>query len=218
MSRIDSTTNSPPGPDEPVTEKIIVPSPTGSFARPTPRSSTGPGATVSLDTTSEPEEWPTRGPANGIRVRWPAAILAALLIAGGGIWGGAALQRSQGSSTTSAASSIASRFAAARGGGASSFGGGAGGASGAAATGIVTEVKGSTLYITNASGGLVEVTLSPSTSVTRNAKTSLNNLKPGDTVVVQGTKGRNGTVSAASVTATAQGVSTGLGGGFSPRG
>ena len=144
------------------------------------------------------------------------AVLLVLLIAGGGIWGGAALQRSQGSSSSagSLASSLASRFAAGRGRRhrAPRGRGGFGGASTAAATGTVTEVKGSTLYVTNASGNLVEVTLTPSTTVTRNAKTALSGLAPGDTVVVQGTKAKSGTVTASSVAATAQGVTGGFGG------
>lgn len=212
MSRIDSMTNPSHGPDEPVTEKVIVPSTPGPVGRPTPRSSAGPGSSAPFDPPNEPDEWSARGPAKGVRFRWPAAILSALLIAGGGIWGGAALQRNQGSSTTSVASGLASRFGTARGAGASPFGG-AGSSSGAAASGTVTEIKGSTLYITNASGNLVEVNLLPSTTATRNAKASVNDLKPGDTVVVQGTKNKNGTVTAASVSATAQAVSAGLGAG-----
>ena len=140
-------------------------------------------------------------------------MLLVLLIAGGGIWGGAALQRSQGSTSgsSSIASAFASRLAAGRGSGTSGARG-FGGASSAAATGTVTEVKGSTLYVTNASGNLVEVTLTPSTTVTRNAKTTLSGLAPGDTVVVQGTTSKGGTVTAASVAATAQGVTSGFGG------
>ena len=57
--------------------------------------------------------------------------------------------------------------------GASRFAGRGGAASAAAATGTVTEVKGSTLYVTNASGNLVVVTLTPSTTVTRNAKSTV---------------------------------------------
>ena len=55
------------------------------------------------------------------------------------------------------------------------------------ATGTVTEMKGSTLYMTNTSGNLIEVSLSSFTTVTRNAKASVSDLKPGDTVVVEGT-------------------------------
>jgi hypothetical protein len=76
----------------------------------------------------------------------------------------------------------------------------------------VTEVKGSTLYVTNASGNLVVVTLTPATTVTRNAKSTVSALEPGDTVVVQGTKSSNGTVTATSLSDTAQGVTAGFGG------
>src|SRR5580698_2841437 len=113
MSRIDSLTNPSPGPDEPVTEQINVASTAAPEVRPTLRTSGARGSSVPLDSTGEPEEWPSRGPAKGVRLRWPAAVLLALLIAGGGIWGGAALQRNQGSSTSSVASAIASRFGAA---------------------------------------------------------------------------------------------------------
>jgi Domain of unknown function (DUF5666) len=215
MSGIESTTNSSAVPDDPVTEKIVIPSP----PPPVPSSPTAtrvvpaPADLVPFDVSGEPDEWPARGPAKGIRVGWPVAVLLVLLIAGGGIWGGAALQRSQGSSSTSSlASTFASRFAATRTGGRSSFPGFGGTSSSAATTGTVTEITGSTLYVTNASGNLVEVTLTPSTTVTRNAKTTLSGLEPGDTVIVQGTKAKNGTVSAASVTATAEGVTSGFGG------
>jgi hypothetical protein len=174
------------------------------------------GGFVPFDKASEPEEWPARGPAKGIRLGWPVAVLLVLLLGGGGIWGGAALQRSQGSgsSTSSLASAIASRFGASRtsGGGTGRFGGFGGGSSTAAATGTVTEVKGSTLYVTNAAGNLVVVTLTPSTTVTRNAKTTINGLEPGDTVIVQGTKSKNGSVTASSVADTAQGVTAGFAG------
>jgi len=209
MSRIVSTTDPSVGPDELLTEKIMIPSPPGSTVRSTPRAPVGPGGSTPLDSASEPDEWPARGPATGLRLGWPAAVLFALLLAGGGLWGGAALQRSQGSSSSSLASTFASRLASARGG-TSPFGG-AGSSSSSATTGTVTEIKGSTLYITNSSGNLVEIALSSSTAVTRDAKSTLGNLKPGDTVVVQGTKAKNGTVTASSVSATADGVSAGFG-------
>jgi Domain of unknown function (DUF5666) len=169
-----------------------------------------------LDPSSEPEEWPQRGPAKGIRVNWLTALLLVILIAGGGIWGGAELQKHQGSnSTTNALSAIASRFANRGGTGTSRTGtggaGGFGGATSAAAAGTVTEIKGSTLYITDSSGNLVEVTLTHSTTVTRNAKTTASALVPGDTVIVEGSKASNGTVTASSVSATAQGVTSGFG-------
>jgi flagellar hook assembly protein FlgD len=81
-------------------------------------------------------------------------------------------------------------------------------------TGTVTDIVGRTLYVTNSSGSLVAVRVSSSTTVDRNASTTLTGLKPGDTVTVQGTKEKNGSVEATSISDTEKGVtSTGLGGG-----
>ena len=41
----------------------------------------------------EQEDWPTQGPAKGIRMPWLAALLLVLLVASVGIWGGAYMQR-----------------------------------------------------------------------------------------------------------------------------
>ncbi|HTT86063.1 MAG TPA: DUF5666 domain-containing protein [Acidimicrobiales bacterium] len=191
-----------------------------------PRAATGGPTATATDGASweaaaaDDDAWPQRGPRKGIRMSVPTVVMLALLVAAGGVWGGAALQRSQGSSSgSSSLSSLASLFRGARGG-ATGTGGAAGtglgaGAFGAAATGTVTEVSGSTLYVTNSSGDLVKVTVSPTTPVDRNAKSSLGALQVGDTVVVRGTKQGNGSVSATSVSATASGVTAGGGfGGF----
>jgi hypothetical protein len=158
-------------------------------------------------------DWPNRAAKPGIRVRIPIAALVALLFAAGGLWGGAALQRSHGT-TSSAASSFANLFRGTRGTGtgtgtgSSLFGGG--GAASAAAAGTVTAVEGDILYVTTASGSIEKVVYSKSTTVTRNAKSSVPALVPGDTVVVQGTKESNGSVSATSIAATQAGVTAGF--------
>ena len=170
------------------------------------------------------DEWPDRGPASGIRLAIPTAALVALLLVGGGFWAGAALQKSHGSSSSSggAAASFAARFRGAAGAsGAAGTGttgttgttgaGGAGGfgfGSSAAATGTISVVDGKVLYVLTTSGALVKVTLAPSTSITRNAKSTPIELRPGDTVVVQGATATDGNVSASSVAATAPGVSS----------
>ena len=165
----------------------------------------------------EQEDWPTQGPAKGIRLPWLAALLLILLVASVGIWGGAYMQRHSSSSNSSTASAFP--FAALSG----SLTGGAGGASGLSAalakitSGTVTDIIGNTLYVTTASGSLVAVDVGSSTTIDRNAKSTLSAIKPGDTVTVQGTKSSTGSVSAASVSATESGVSTtggfgGLGG------
>jgi len=211
MSESDTSMSSPvvTGLDPP-TEEIFVP---GNGRR--PAAATAPAGSGEQPWGASPtddDEWPDRGPRKGIRLSVPTVALVGLLIAAGGIWGGAALQRSHGTSSASGAtSSLASLFG---GRGASSTGGATGtsGAFGAAATGTVTEVSGSTLYVTNSSGNLVKVTVGPSATVTRNAKSSLGALVAGDTVVVQGTKASNGSVTATSVSATGAGVTSSFGG------
>ncbi len=207
------TTASPPSASgiEPPTQEIFVPRADGHSAV---ASAAGPGEPPWDENVTDDDEWPVRGPRKGIRVSVPTMVLFGLLIAAGGIWGGAALQRTRGTtSPTSAASSFASLFRSA--GASGTTGSGASGSFGAAAaTGTVTEVSGSTLYVTNSSGDLVKVTVGPAATVTRNAKSSLGALQVGDTVIVEGTKASNGSVSATSVSATAAGVTTGRFGGF----
>jgi len=160
------------------------------------------------------EGWPSQAAKRGIRLRLPTAILLGLLLAAAGLWGGSLLQKNETGSTI-ATGAAGARGAFARAGGTRSpFASSASGT-----TGTVTDVIGNTLYVTQSSGNLVKVTLSSSATVTRNAKSSLGALKPGDTVVVQGTKPSNGSMTASSVSATAAGVRTagaggGLGGAF----
>ncbi len=168
----------------------------------------------------ESDEWPTQGPARGLRLPWPVAGLLVLLLAFGGLWAGAYMQRSSSSSSSSTSPfggsfSLPSGVATGRG---AAGPGGFPGASSSGTSGTVTDIIGSTLYVTTASGDLVAVTVGTNTTVNRNAKSSLAALQPGDTVTVQGTKAKDGSVTAASVSATQAGVSSGLagiaGGGF----
>ena len=168
----------------------------------------------------EPEEWPTQGPAKGLRLPWPVAGLLVLLLAFGGIWAGAYMQRSSASSS-SASSPFGGSFTLPGGAALGRGTGGTGGFPGASTSGTsgtVTDIIGSTLYVTTASGSLVAVNVGTTTTVNRNAKSSLSALQPGDTVTVQGTKAKDGTVTASSVSATQAGVSSGVagfgGGGF----
>jgi hypothetical protein len=172
------------------------------------------------------DEWPDRGPAKGIRLAVPTALLLAAVLVGAGFWGGAALQKSHGSSSPSAGAGAGflARLRAAAGaaggtgtaGGAGSGAGGFGLAPSAAALGTISLVDGRVLYVLTTSGALVKVTLGPSTSITRNAKSTAVGLRPGDAVVVQGATAANGDVSASSVAATAPGAGStgGLGGRF----
>jgi hypothetical protein len=161
----------------------------------------------------EDDEWAVRGPAKGVRLTLPTAVLVAVVLIAAGFWGGAFAQRHHASSATGAGAGggFAARFRSARGGGAggggaASFfagGGGAGGATGSsAASGTISVVDRNTLYILTSAGALVKATLGPSTTITRTASTPAVGLRPGDTVDVQGSTSTNGDVSATSVTAT----------------
>jgi len=160
----------------------------------------------------ETDEWPEQATSKGFRASWFITVFSALLLLMAGLWLGAYLQRGRASTSTTSLSSL--------------FGSGASGGTGAgslakaaakATTGTVTDIEGHTLYVTTSSGSLVAVKVSSSTTVDRNASTTLAGLKPGDTVTVQGTKEKNGTVEATSVSDTAKGVtSTGFGGGAFP--
>jgi hypothetical protein len=199
-----------------------------------PLSAPGEGAGEPVPAGDEAdEEWVVRA-TRGIRLAVPVAALLAVALVAAGFWGGAVVEKRHGSSGGSIAG-LAARFRAGRAGaggaststtsttsttgvaGAGGFGFGGGGfAASSAATGTISVVDGDTLYILSATGSLVKVTLSPSTTITRNAQATPVDLRPGDTVVVQGTTGTSGNVAATSVTATAPGVSSG-GGGFGSR-
>jgi hypothetical protein len=84
-------------------------------------------------------------------------------------------------------------------------------------TGTVANKKGRYIYIKDADGNTIRVKTSSNSTISRNAKAQTASIHPGDTVVVQGSKSKNGTVTATRVNATAQGVSPGGfggGGGF----
>jgi hypothetical protein len=160
----------------------------------------------------ETEEWPQFASSKGFRAPWFVTVLSALLLVVAGLWLGAFLQRGQSSSSST---SLGSLFP--------SGAGAAGGPSGFSAiskaqaketSGTVTDIVGNTLYVTTSSGSLIAVKVSSSTTVDRDASTTIAVLKPGDTVTVQGKKGKGGTVKATSISDTEKGVtSTGLGGG-----
>ena len=162
-------------------------------------------------------------------------LLGVLLIACGFI-GGVLVEKGQNSSSSSpggGAGGLAARFAALRGAvgtgaspaasGASSGGGfarsgaGSGAGAGAGATvGQVAFVSDGTLYVTNAEGNTVKVTAAPGATVTKTVQTDIKSIHPGETVLVSGAAGKNGTISAESI--RVGGASGGLGGLFGAAG
>jgi hypothetical protein len=169
----------------------------------------------------EPEELPRR-PRRRLLAPVPLALLAALLVACGFI-GGVLVQKGQGGtgSAGGASSGFASRLAALKeaapgasrtAGGASPGGGsasrsGAGGfpglggsTGGGVTTGEVAYVRGDTLYVTDSQGNTVKVTASAAAKVTKAVSTKAQSIHPGSTVVVLGSKAKNGAIRATSIT------------------
>jgi hypothetical protein len=154
------------------------------------------------------------------RKRLPAvtAVLSLAVVAAGAFIGGIEVQKHYRSSSsgTSGAAAAALPFGragaftgaggrggfgqggATGGGGFGNFGGGAGGAT----IGTVTLIKGSTLYITEASGNTILVHTAPTSRVTKTVGGTMQTIHPGDNVAVTGTQAANGSVTAASIAIT----------------
>jgi hypothetical protein len=144
--------------------------------------------------------------------RWTAGLFA-LLLGGVGFYVGIRVEKTQ-LSNSSASSRLAAATAgtgatgaagrSGTGAGAGRFGGGAGGFAGAfgggggsASIGTVANVDGNTIYVTDTSGNTIKVNLTGATKITKSQSVGKNKINPGDSVVIAGVKGSNGTISAA---------------------
>jgi hypothetical protein len=140
------------------------------------------------------------------RKRLPRLTLAlALLVAAAAVFiGGVEVQKHWGATS---ASTTGGAFAAARGaaagftgpGGRGAFGGAAGGGS-TGVSGTVTLIKGSTLYVTSASGNTVLVHTTPTSVVTKTVSGTATSIRPGSSVTVVGTAAGDGSYTARQVT------------------
>jgi hypothetical protein len=164
------------------------------------------------------QELPPR-PRRRLLTPIPIALLGVLLLACGFI-GGVLVEKGQTpSSSGTNASGAASRLAGLRSSGSADPSGFAGrfgglGGAGGATIGEVSYISGSTLYVTNAEGNTIKVTTSPAATITKTVKSDVHGIHPGETVVVRGTKGSGGAVSAESISVSAAGVGLGGGGGL----
>src|SRR5438445_7307078 len=129
------------------------------------------------------------------------ALLVLVAIAAAAFAGGVEIQKHYGAASASTASPA---VAAARGGGfagfgqrggAAGFGGaGAGNAGGTSTAGLVTLIKGSTLYVTDFSGNTIKVSTPKGLKVSKTVTSSVKSIHPGDSVVVVTTKTKGGYV------------------------
>ena len=149
-------------------------------------------------------------------------ILAAIVVASAGFLGGALVGKHYGSSGSSNLAAAFRGLAAARAGASSSasagtgtgsrsgFPGGAGGAFGGgnATIGTIKLIDGATVYVQTTAGDVVQVATSSGTKVTVSSTVPVKDLKPGETVIVEGSKNSSGAIAATSISQTS------LGGGF----
>lgn len=151
--------------------------------------------------------------------RFTIALVAALLVMAGFV-GGIAAQKSFGSTSASAAPSGFGAGQAPPGGATAGGQGqgqpqGQGQGQGDVTAGTVKMVDAGTVYVTTASGATVKVATTDSSRVVKMSVGTAGDITPGDSIVVQGNAGADGTVAATSVTVGAPGVSPfgGAGGG-----
>jgi hypothetical protein len=172
------------------------------------------------DDWSQDEELPTRPRRRLLGVganRLALSLLGVLLIACGFV-GGVLVEKGQGSSSSAGAGAgagavgFASRLRALRasaGSGSGSSPASAASPSGAGFTrptaGTVAYLAGDTLYLTTSEGNTVKVTTSPSTSVTKTVKASVNGIHPGEAVTITGATAANGSVSAETISVGSSG-------------
>jgi hypothetical protein len=163
---------------------------------------------------TEVEELPRR-PRRRLLTPITGALAAVVLVAGG-FFAGVEVQKSEGAGTASAQGGVPRL----PGGGGAGRQGGPQASENERVQGTVASLRGSTLYVTDASGNTVRVRTRPKSEVVRTASSRPGAIHPGDTVVVQGKKSDDGSYTADQLIATADGVSVvgGFGAGGPPRG
>jgi hypothetical protein len=177
------------------------------------QTTTAPAAAVRPDDYDDPYQLEDEIPPRPRRpVLTPlTGALGAVVLAGLGFIGGVEAQKHHGGSSGAATASSA-RAAFGQGAG----GAGAGGGGAAPTIGTISSTHGGTLYVKDSSGTVVRVKTTAASKVSRTASSSAHGVHPGDTVVVQGTTAKNGTITATRVIATQAGASAfpgGFGGG-----
>jgi hypothetical protein len=166
-----------------------------------------------------------RRPRRRLLTPWSALLVAAMMCAigfyvgvrvekghiastpsttGAGGFAAALSGRTGGSATSGPATGGSATSGSAAGGGGSAAGAGGFAArfdgSGNASFGTVASVDGKTLTLTEASGDTVKVKLTSATKITKTEAAKRSQIHPGDTITVSGVAGKQGTVSAATVT------------------
>jgi hypothetical protein len=148
-------------------------------------------------------------------------VLAAIVVAGAGFLVGALVGKHYGSSGSGNLAAEFSRLAArpTTSGGSAGAGSGLGAGAGTggrgglfgggnATVGTIKLIDGATVYVQTTAGDIVQVATSAGTKVTVSSTVPVKDLRPGETVIVLGSKNSSGAIAATSISQTS------LGGGF----
>jgi hypothetical protein len=143
-------------------------------------------------------------------------VLVALVVASAGFLGGIVVGKHYGTSSSPAAAfsrfaAVGSATAGAGSGSGAGFGGRGGGgfAAGNATIGTIKLIDHSIVYVQTAEGDIVQVSTSAGTKVTASSTIPVQDLKPGETVIVEGSKNSTGGVTATSISQTSLGAGFG---------
>ena len=162
------------------------------------------------------DDWDVAPPPRR-RLHWTTAVLIVALIVVAAFAGGILAQKHWGGSSSSGftlptGGNLPAGFPGAATGGATTTGGSgstsgfpaglAQGGFGGGTRGTVSYVDGDILYVSTGSGSVVKVRIPKGLTVDRTVKAKASSIRPGETVVVQGATGTNGTVKATGVTVT----------------
>lgn len=133
----------------------------------------------------------------------PVALLCALLTTVGFIAGVRVEKgRTSGASAGGGASPFAAAFRRSFGAGDGGAGATGGGTAGGLTVGKVANIDKNTLYLTNDQGNTIAVTVPSGLKVNKTVAVSGHEIHPGDTIVVQGSRGLKGNLSARSISIT----------------
>ena len=162
----------------------------------------GDASSVADDSVDDEFELP---PARGRLPRLTALLLAGVLIAAGFL-AGAYVQRTHGASSTATTgfpnfgSGGPPNFGGALPGGDTSTQGGSSTSNRNNVIGTVVRTSATSITVKDFGGTTHVVQVKASTQVQKNTEIAANDLKPGSTVVVTGTSGANGSITATSIT------------------
>jgi hypothetical protein len=158
--------------------------------------------TTTADTALIPDEYEDDLLPLRRRRRLPllTALLALALVAALAFIGGVEIQKSYGKTAGPATgrAAFAGRFGGAGGAPAGVFAGG-GAVAGGGTTGVVTAIKGATLYVTDLTGNTLKVKAGGA-KVERTVSGTVKTVHPGDTVTVQAAKQKDGSYKASTIT------------------